>query len=250
MVINMYLHSASQAEDAVVGFLGLETLEGSLDDIVFLGNQIIGPVRQLALAHVHNMLGPLILSFPSSPPKIFLEIDAIGCEGCVPQAELPVTGSVAVPVGEGLHPALEPWALVDKGGERRRRHGCGESTVGCGCRRGGLPSIADYRSGEVVVLFCQAKDLNWDWPSLDLPEGLSQHATLCAPHSLTEIPSCFHRCDVCHTQAFAPPQSVTSRHSHRLCLPLSTDGCIPTICDPDHDNSCAAFCMSMEPQKR
>lgn len=41
----MYLHGASQAEDAVVGLLGLEALEGGLDNVVLFGEQVIGPVR-------------------------------------------------------------------------------------------------------------------------------------------------------------------------------------------------------------
>jgi hypothetical protein len=32
-----YLESSAQTEDTVVGFLGSETLEGGLNDIVFLG---------------------------------------------------------------------------------------------------------------------------------------------------------------------------------------------------------------------
>jgi hypothetical protein len=73
-------------------------------------------------------------------------------EGCIPQSELPVTGGVAVPVGERLHPALQPRALVDERGERRRRHGCGGSAGVRGCLGRGLPSIADCRSGEVVLV--------------------------------------------------------------------------------------------------
>lgn len=42
---HMYLHGAAQAEDAVVGFLGLQTLERSGNDVVLLGEQVIGPVR-------------------------------------------------------------------------------------------------------------------------------------------------------------------------------------------------------------
>jgi hypothetical protein len=47
---DMYLHGAAQTEDAVVGFLGLQTLECSRNDVVLLGEQVIGPVRKLALA--------------------------------------------------------------------------------------------------------------------------------------------------------------------------------------------------------
>jgi hypothetical protein len=46
----VYLHSAAQAEDTVVGFLGLEALEGGLHNVVLLGEQVIGPVKQSTLA--------------------------------------------------------------------------------------------------------------------------------------------------------------------------------------------------------
>ena len=63
---------------------------------------------------------------PTHPPNIQLQSSGSTSTGCsVPQAELPVAGGVGVPVGEGLHPALEPWALHDGGGERRRGHDCG-----------------------------------------------------------------------------------------------------------------------------
>jgi len=47
----MYLHSAAQTEDAVVCVLGLEALEGGLHNVVLFGEQVIGPVKQSALAH-------------------------------------------------------------------------------------------------------------------------------------------------------------------------------------------------------
>lgn len=48
---NMYLQSATQAEDTVVGGLGLQALQGGLDDVVLLGEQIISPTRQCTSAH-------------------------------------------------------------------------------------------------------------------------------------------------------------------------------------------------------
>jgi hypothetical protein len=143
----MYLHSAAQTEDTVVCFLGLEALEGGLHNVVLLGEQVIGPVRQSALAH------------PAISPNVCHNVSrasstqCVACEGCVPQSELPVSCGVQVPVGERLHPLLQPWALVDERGEGRRRHGCGYSTGYAGVEWvGGLPSIAECRSGEVVVL--------------------------------------------------------------------------------------------------
>jgi hypothetical protein len=147
----MYLHSTAQTEDAVVCVLGLEALEGSLHNVVLLGEQVIGPVCQCALAHasMHMCTCPSICH--SFPPAWCTQ--CVACEGCVPQSELPVSCGVAVPVGERLHPLLEPWALVDERGEGRRRHGCGIRRRCAGVERvGGLPSIAECPSGEVVVL--------------------------------------------------------------------------------------------------
>jgi hypothetical protein len=42
----VYLESAAQAEDAVVGLLGVEALEGGVHNVVLLGEQVVGPVRQ------------------------------------------------------------------------------------------------------------------------------------------------------------------------------------------------------------
>ncbi|KAF2127359.1 mitochondrial carrier [Dothidotthia symphoricarpi CBS 119687] len=83
-------------------------------------------------------------------------------QGAVPQAELPVAGGIAVPVGERLDPALEPRALQDVGGERGGRHGCGGSTA-----------FARSESGEVVSA-SQAKRLQANWSAW--PEG-----TACMP---------------------------------------------------------------------
>jgi hypothetical protein len=118
----VYLHSAAQAEDTVVCFLGLEALEGGLHNVVLLGEQVIGPVKQYTLAH--SAMVPNICHYfsPNSATR------CVACEGCVPQSKLPVSCGVAVPAGERLHPLLEPWALVDERGEGRRRHGCGDST--------------------------------------------------------------------------------------------------------------------------
>ena len=42
----MYLERAAQAEDTVVGLLGLEALKSGVDNVVLLGEQVVGPVRQ------------------------------------------------------------------------------------------------------------------------------------------------------------------------------------------------------------
>jgi hypothetical protein len=63
--------------------------------------------------------------------------------GCLPQTELPVAGGIAVPAGQRLHPLQQPRALLNKGGERRRRHVFGGCDGGAGVSGGGLPSIAE-----------------------------------------------------------------------------------------------------------
>ena len=143
----MYLEGAADAEDAVVGVLGRETLEGELDYVVLLGEDIIGPAEQAASAHRSN----------SGRAQLAL------CRGCragglaggawVPQTELPVASGVAVPLGERLDPALQPRALEDEGSEGRRRHGVWHGSIpvrvrvlravaavqwGCGLQSSGL----------------------------------------------------------------------------------------------------------------
>lgn len=131
----IYLHSTAQTEHAVIGFLGPKSLQGGLDNVVLLGEQIIGPVRQLALAHPdtqHGVChGVLVCACSRLGPL----------QSCVPQSELPVAGGVAVPVGERLHPALEPRALGDVGGERRGRHVAGVEGVGCRQLQMGVSSV-------------------------------------------------------------------------------------------------------------
>jgi hypothetical protein len=39
-----YLERPAKAEDAIVGLFGRQALEGELDDVVLLGNQVIGSV--------------------------------------------------------------------------------------------------------------------------------------------------------------------------------------------------------------
>jgi hypothetical protein len=133
-----YLHGATQPEDAVVGLLWLEALECGLDNVVLFGEQVVGPVRQSALAHA-----PV---FPYIPHRLSILHLSCRLRGCVPQSELPVSGGVAVPVCERLHPALQPRALVDEGCERRRRHVFGGST-GCAVSEVWEPSMAGCVSG-------------------------------------------------------------------------------------------------------
>jgi hypothetical protein len=99
-------------------------------------------------------VSPSIRTLPSSP-QLHSHSSARSSHigGAVPQTELPVAGGVAVPVGERLHPALQPRPLHDVGGERRGRHGGGCATAVRGCRCLVLPSIAvlTVDGGEAVM---------------------------------------------------------------------------------------------------
>lgn len=154
-----YLEGSAETEDTVVGLLGTKTLEGGLDGVVLLGEQVIGPVQQFPSAH-HSRAS-------SISPQILPSVGgtASSHRGSVPQAELPVARGIAVPVGEGLHPALQPRALHDVGGERRRRHGCGRWTADRGRRDAELPSIAVLTvGGGEVVMRKKRKPIGWPWP--------------------------------------------------------------------------------------
>lgn len=53
----------------------------------------------------------------------------------VPQAELSVAGGIGVPVGQRLHPPLQPRALDDEVGDGGLRHDCGCVRAGNGSRK-------------------------------------------------------------------------------------------------------------------
>lgn len=112
-----YLEGAADAEDTVVGLLGRQALEGELDYVVLLGENVIGPTEQAASAHRSNS------EKAASNWAAVSRADWRAGRACVPQTELPVASGVAVPLGERRHPALQPRALEDEGCERRRRHG-------------------------------------------------------------------------------------------------------------------------------
>jgi len=75
-----YLHGTAQAEDAVVGLLWREALEGGLDDVVLFGENVIGPVRQSALAHAPKTPIYALLASPSRPillpPRVRTSVQA------------------------------------------------------------------------------------------------------------------------------------------------------------------------------
>jgi hypothetical protein len=48
--VQAYLECAAQTEDTVVGVLGTEALEGVLDDVVLLGQEVVGAQTELPVA--------------------------------------------------------------------------------------------------------------------------------------------------------------------------------------------------------
>jgi hypothetical protein len=117
--VDAYLHGSADTEDAVVRLLWRESLDGLEHGVGLLWDQIIGPMK------MHNQF-----AFPS----LWASIRSIRRHGasCVvnepqeseslPQAELSVTRSIGVPIGDGHKPALEKRALDDELGERWLRH--------------------------------------------------------------------------------------------------------------------------------
>jgi hypothetical protein len=110
----MYLERPTHAEDAVVRLLGRQALQSALHDFALLGDQIVGPVILV------SPLFHLFYHFTGST------VAATDSRSLVPQAELPVSGVVEVPLAERLGPAHQPGALHDIGGERGSRHVCGD----------------------------------------------------------------------------------------------------------------------------
>lgn len=133
-----------------------------------------------------------------------------GSRGCsVPQAELPVAGGVGVPVGEGLHPALEPRALHDHGGERRRGHVCG---VRRACAGGRGAASMERRSFAVKWSSIWRR---WNWLS-----GSSAGA---------------HVTRANRSGARSPPGFCSAKHAHAGFV--TSDPRPPAPCEPLH---CAA----------
>jgi hypothetical protein len=140
------LECTADTEDAVVGLLSRKTLDGLLDVLALLGDQVIEPIGLL----VCGSIGPHRERSPKNrdPGQIRHDCDRIQmtCHlsatiwpGQFPilvsmtrgrvvggqellESETSVAGGIGVPVGERSQPTLEPWALDDVTGERRGRH--------------------------------------------------------------------------------------------------------------------------------
>ena len=143
------LEGAADAEDTVVSLLGGKTLDGLLDVLALLGDQVIepswavskcfGPTLPRTISarpglranstrlRLHSKdMPPTYDEFDLTIPNPCLNrswwgvVDVRGQE--LLESESPVAGGIGVPVGERGEPALEPWALDDVTGERRGRH--------------------------------------------------------------------------------------------------------------------------------
>ena len=129
-----------------------------------------------------------------------------GTGRCIPQSELPVAGGVAVPVGQWLHPALEPRALADEGGERWHRHGCDDSTAVRRGRGGVLPSIAVWRV-EMVRL-------SWERKARDRP-GVARGLIQLSPPRFTREPGLTSIYPSCGTTSLRTPPHYRNTPSRR-----------------------------------
>lgn len=111
-----YLESAAEAENAVIGLLGRETLDGLENDVGLLGDEVIGSAAQLV-----SFLAPSMTSGRGVEWQL-------GRGSSLPQPELSVAGGIGVPVGEGGEEALEEGALEHVGRERWLGHDCWQSS--------------------------------------------------------------------------------------------------------------------------
>jgi hypothetical protein len=143
------LESTADTEDTVIGLLGGKTLDGLLDILALLRDQVIEPSCEVSRCFCPTLprtiserpglqanstqprshskdVPPVRDEFDQPIPSIVsiaLGRDVIDIGGQeLLESESPVAGGIGVPVGEGGEPALEPWALDDVTGERRGRH--------------------------------------------------------------------------------------------------------------------------------
>lgn len=111
--VRAYLEGAAEAEDAVVGLLGREALDGLEDDVGLFWDQVVGSVGRLSA-----FASPWLTSTVSGGGVGI----GIGISMSLPQPELSVAGGIGVPVGEGGEPPLEEGALEHEGREGWLRH--------------------------------------------------------------------------------------------------------------------------------
>ena len=111
--VHAYLKGAAEAEDAVVGLLGREALDGLENDVGFLWDEVIGSVTRTV-----SFLAPSTTSEGGFGGQLGREWVSL------PQPELSVAGGIGVPVGEGGEEALEEGALEHVGREGWLGHDC------------------------------------------------------------------------------------------------------------------------------
>lgn len=117
-----YLERSSHSEDTVVGLLGTQALKSLLHNLILLGDQVVGTVSPPRVSTVLSLPFPplpAMLSYLFLPSRSWATIKG---GGGIPQAQLPVSSVVEVPLAQRTHPAHQPRALHDVGGKRRVRH--------------------------------------------------------------------------------------------------------------------------------
>jgi hypothetical protein len=119
--LHSYLECSSHAVHTIIRFFRTQPLERQLHRLILLRDQVVRSVATNAVSKF------------STPPSELRLSSSVCIRPSVPQPELPVPSSVLVPLADGQHPPLQPWALDDEVGERRLRHLCGGGR-GMSCR--------------------------------------------------------------------------------------------------------------------
>lgn len=111
-----YLEGAAEAENAVVGLLGREALDGLENNVGLLWDQVVGS------AHTVSLSLPLYHPPHDVQWAVWRRGDPDWHLVSLPQPELSVAGGIGVPVGEGSEKLLEERALEHVGREGWLRH--------------------------------------------------------------------------------------------------------------------------------
>jgi hypothetical protein len=144
----------------------------------------------------------------------------IGLVGVVPQSQLPVARGIDIPVGERLHPLLEPRALEDERGEGGRGHVVGRAGT-CSARcaggdggsiggRGGLRRVDDEVS--------QSLEANWLKRAKTRIRAPSVAASTSGfPHSRLNHPRAASACAAGQRRCTTPRLAIAVRRRYRCC---------------------------------
>lgn len=116
------LESPSKAEHTVVRLIGWQALQGELNSIVLLADEIIGPAWHInwywilitcnCRKHVENEAVIVVLSL-----KSLLGIRKSSTPGYLPQAKFSISSSISIPTSQRRHPTSQPGSLDYKIGK-------------------------------------------------------------------------------------------------------------------------------------